>query len=303
MEFRQLRQFIVLAELLNFRRTAERLNMAQPPLSVSIRKLEDELEVTLFQRDKRGVQLTTHGEALLPRAKQIIFQVEQFKISASQTRAGEIGILRVGFVASAAYVFLLHIIPAFRERYPDVSIVLDESISGTLLSKVEDGMLDVAIVRVPLLNRPDLKLETIKNDRLVAALPPGSPLAMKPDLRLIDLKDEPFIINSRETGPNLRALVMLACQRAGFIPQVVQESPQISTILYLVESGLGVALVPSVTQRSGQSPVTLRSLDHDEGLHVGLALAYREHQANPVTDNFRALATQSVNRGLRDDML
>src|SRR5690606_26696628 len=149
MDFRHLKQFVVLAETLNFRKAAEKLHMSQPPLSVSIRKLEAELGVELFLRGKDGVKLTESGEAALADARRALFHAGQFKQAAVAASTGEGGVLRVGFVGSATHAILPDILSRFRQRYPKVQLVLREATSIRIVQELADESLGVGVVRVP----------------------------------------------------------------------------------------------------------------------------------------------------------
>src|SRR5687768_3402859 len=139
MELRQLRQFVAVAEARNFRRAAEQLHMAQPPLSVAIRKLEEEVGTALFVRQPRGVVLTAAGVAALSVAQQCMASADALRDAALSAAGGESGVLRVGFVGSATYSLMPKLLPAFRSRYPDVELVLRESTNLELLALVEGG--------------------------------------------------------------------------------------------------------------------------------------------------------------------
>ncbi len=150
LDLKRIHQFVILAETLNFRRAAERLNMAQPPLSVSIRKLEEELGTRLFMRGAGGVSLTLSGQAILKEARQLLFHGSQLRETAKGVRDGTGGALQVGFVGSTTYGLLQKLLPLFCAEYPGVELVLREATSVGILQQLEDKALDVGLVRVPL---------------------------------------------------------------------------------------------------------------------------------------------------------
>ncbi|HBD36053.1 MAG TPA: LysR family transcriptional regulator, partial [Cupriavidus sp.] len=249
MDLRQLQQFVVLAETGNFHRAAERLHMAQPPLSISIRKLEESLGTPLFVRTTRGVRLTQAGEAALNDARRALFHAGQARAAAVSAALGERGALRIGFVGSATYALLPRLIPAFRSAHPGIDLILHESTSAAILDRIEHGQLDAGLVRFPILNSGPYTLTPLESDAFVAAVPADGRFAEQESIALKALADEPFIMHPRADVPNLQAVAMLLCQQAGFVPRIAQEAVQVQTIVSLVESGLGVALVPGVAAR------------------------------------------------------
>lgn len=295
MEIRQLKQVLVLAETLNFHRAAERLHMAQPPLSTSIRKLEEELGVTLFERLPSGLKLTSAGEAVLSNARRTLFYAEEIRRSAREGASGEQGAVQVGFVGSATYSLMPQIIRAFRRRYPRIDLVIEESTTTDLLDRLESHSLDVALVRFPVLEPTGVSLTMLQPDRLVLAVSADSPLADRDDLSLDELAEESFILYSRALVPSMHAIVMNAFNEAGIHPRVAQEAVQVQTILSLVESGLGIALVPSVAAKYVGSDVRLVPLaDMPPSANFGLALATVPEAVTPAASNFIALAQATV---------
>ena len=150
MDLRQLRYFTVLAETLNFHRAAERLHMSQPPLTVAIRKLEEDIGAELFTRDPRGIRLTAAGLAALPAARATIAQADQVREFARQGAQGVRGRLSVGFIGSAVSELLPRIITPFRAAFPAVTLSLVEMNSVDIMSDIESRKVDVGLVRLPL---------------------------------------------------------------------------------------------------------------------------------------------------------
>lgn len=274
MDTRQLRHFITLAETLNFHRAAERLHMTQPPLSASIRRLEEQVGVALFTRNRRGTELTPAGSAALESARRAVFHGEQFALAAQAASRGEAGVLRVGFVGSATYALMPRVLPRFRQRYPGVQLQLGESTTARIVEMVESGDVDVGLVRFPIGQACKARILPAERDVFVAALPIGHPLARRRRLTLADLSEEAFVMYGATAVPGMHAAALLACQQAGFIPNVQQEAVQVQTLISLVESGMGVALVPSVTARQATRNVVLKSLvGSGSQTVIGIALA------------------------------
>ena len=291
MELRQLHQFIAVAETLNFGRAALRLHMAQPPLSVAIRKLEEEVGAPLFARQARGVALTAAGTAALVLARRCVNDAKSLRDAALAAAGGEQGTLRVGFVGSATYALLPSLLPAFRARYPQVELVLRESANLELLAMVESGDLDVGLVRYPTGSASSLLFEIVERDVFCAVVPSAHVLAAKERLTLHELAREPFVDYASTHVPGLHAMVMLVFQQAGLTPHVAQEATQVQTVISLVQSGMGVALVPSVSARLAARDVVfrpVRGLPASAG--ISLAMATRADTHNPAALRFRELA-------------
>lgn len=288
----QVRQFVALAEAGSFHRAAGVLNMAQPPLSVGIRKLEEELGSALFIRGPRGVKLTSAGEIALSSARQALQCIEEMRRAVRQSEAGERGRLRVGFVASATLELLPKLLIAYRARYPQIELKLDESRTADLLSDVEQGRIDVAIVRTPVMAQAGVNIEQLQGDRLHLAVPKGSIWSGRKRVSLGDLRDEPFVVFSRDRVPNMHAITMLLCQREGFVPKVAEEAGQMQTILCLVESGIGVALVPGVAAHQAGG-FDLISIGMDKGdTAIGLGLVTGAAEIGAAAQNFRTIARE-----------
>lgn len=294
MDLRRIRHFVVLAETLNYRRAAERLHMAQPPLTVSIQKLEAELGLKLFERSSSGVALTPAGRAILGEARRLMFHGAQLQAVSRDILEGTGGTLHVGFVGTTTYGMLQRLLPQFRAQYPGVQLVLREATSVAILDQLEDHALDVGLVRTPLLQGTQASLFTLETDAFVAALPRGHALADRGPLRLSELAGEPFVMYNATAATGLHSAAMLACQSAGFVPRISQEAVQVQTLLALVESGTGVALVPSVMQRYGSDRLVYRPLeDLPEAAAVGVALACMKDSEIPAATRFREVALRT----------
>lgn len=298
MDLRQLQQFVALAETGNFHRAAERLHMAQPPLSISIRKLEDSLGTQLFVRTSRGVRLTQAGEAALHDARRALFHAAQARAAAVAAAHGERGALRVGFVGSATYALLPRLIPAFRAAHPGIELILHESTSASILDRLERHQLDAGLVRFPILNAGGYALMPLETDEFVAAVPADSRFAQHDAIALKALAGEPFIMHPSADVPNLQAIAMLLCQQAGFVPRVTQEAVQVQTIISLVESGLGVALVPSVAARYVNRRVRfLRLSSPRPAARIGIALATPADSDDRQVQRLMAVARETAGAG------
>lgn len=289
MDLRQLRYFVTLADALNFHRAAERLNMSQPPLTVAIRRLEEELGAQLFVRESRGVRLTAAGQAALPAARDALDRARQVREAVRLGQGGEIGRISVGFVGSAISAVLPRIIPTFRQRYPKVELRLEEMTSASIAEALVARQIDVGLVRLPLNQPADLDVRLIEKDHLVVSLHGSHRLAGRSAIDLRDLADEPLILH----GPVsvLRSVVLLACHTAGFTPRIAQEATQVQTILSLVQSGLGSALVPARMARITPEGVQLLPLCDPLAIEMGLAI---RPDADALVRNFATMALEAI---------
>lgn len=258
-ELRHLRYFIAVAEELHFGRAAERLHMAQPPLSQQIRQLEAELGFQLFRRTKRSVELTEAGQVFLEECQRILRQLDQAVQTGRKASRGEMGQLVVGFVSSAAYNVLPLILSHFRRSVPDVELALHELTTDQQLHWLREGRIDVGFVRPPI-DDPALRLLTILQEPLVVALPEAHGLAAQSQVSLRSIAAESFILFPRSLAPGLYDQIISLCQQADFSPKVVQEAIQMQTIVSLVAAEMGVAIVPVSLQNLQRKGVVYREL-------------------------------------------
>ncbi|BAK77754.1 transcriptional regulator, LysR family [Pseudogulbenkiania sp. NH8B] len=287
MELRHLRYFVVVAEELNFTRAAERLHIAQPPLSQQIRALEEQLGVALFERSKRRVALTDAGERYLQHVRRILAEVEQAADDARRAARGEVGELRVGFTSSLPFTSLLPgLISDYRRHYPQVQLTLREMFTALQFEALRAERLDIGFVRFHgKENPPDLQLREIHRDPLRLVINARHPLAAQPHASLEQLRDESFIIYPAGAGTGLNVQVRQLCLAAGFEPRIVQEAREATTQIGLVAAGLGVALLPSPLECVKMPGVRYLPLS-DEGAYLSLGLATRPGPVPPLLAGF-----------------
>ncbi|NVN52296.1 LysR substrate-binding domain-containing protein [Mycolicibacterium hippocampi] len=260
MELRHLRYFRAVAEELHFGRAAERLHMAQPPLSQQIRQLERELQVTLLTRSTRSVELTAAGRAFLDRAVQILESVDDAGEQARRVAAGAEGRLVIGCVGSATYSLLPQLVRALRKTLPNVDLsVRGEMLAPAQLVALHTGEIDLGLLRPPVTDA-DITVESIRKDRLLVALPAGHPCASRDELSITELRDEDFIGHAGRGRSRMSALVTALCTDAGFTPRIRHEVEETSTLVTLVAAGLGVAVVPEPTAELDITGVCYRPL-------------------------------------------
>jgi DNA-binding transcriptional LysR family regulator len=288
MELRHLRYFVAVAEELHFRRAAERLHVSQPPLSQQIRALEGELGVTLFERNRRRVELTAAGAALLTEARAILSHVDHAVDITQRAARGEAGALAIGFVGSAMYGRLPDVVRAFHAERPSVALRLRELPTADALSALAEGRIDVGVVR-PAQVESGIEIDVVQREGVLAALPEGHRLAGAEALSLSDLGGEAFVMLARREAPGLFGALDAAMRELGVAPREVQEVTEMRTVLGLVSAGVGVSVVPASVAGSERSHVVFLPLKGRVPT-VELALAWRGGDASPPLAAFLALA-------------
>jgi DNA-binding transcriptional LysR family regulator len=291
MDLRHLRYFVAVAEERHFTRAAERLGIKQPPLSLQIKQLEQELGTPLFRRLTRGVELTEPGTLLLDEARQILEQVERTKENVQNRARGETGHIRVGFVGTIYFhPRVPELIQTYRERYPGVLLSpVQGNTSDLMVQAVQAGSVDVAFVRLPLEHSEAVTIHPLVDETMLIALPSYHPQARKRSVSLATLAQEKLILFPRAIGPGLYDSVIASCQRAGFSPILGEEGIQISSIVSLVAAGFGISIVPRSTERIRADGIVYVPIK-GEAPRAPISLAVRKDNRSAAIRNFVALA-------------
>lgn len=298
MELRHLRYFIAVAEELHFSRAAERLHIAQPPLSQQIQQLETELGVELFHRKtKRQVQLTEAGKVFLQEAYRLLAQLEQGIELTRRTGRGETGELRVGFISSVTYDVLPAILQAFRQQFPGVELVLQELTTAEQEKALQNHRIQVGFVHLPL-EDDSFASECIQQENLVVALPANHPLAKQEKIAVRSLAEELFILFPRHLGMGLYDKIMALCEQGNFTPKVAQEAIQMQTIIGLVSAGMGIAIVPACLQNLQRQGVVYRAIAQTTPL-VETAVVWKAEEITPVLRQFLTVVRKITSRKLK----
>jgi len=296
-EFRQLRQYVVVAEELNFRRAAQRLHMSQPPLSVAMQNLESTLGTRLLDRSRHHVRLTPAGVAFHKDALRLLQLAAMAADRARRTGLGQEGTLRLSFVPSAALDLLPGVFKRFRRDYPTVHLQLTAETTTRQLEGLRSGEIDLALVVGPVFDASGLQLVRLKAQPFALAVPASHALAGRERVRLRELAAESFVGFPSAEGAGFAAAVLSVCQEAGFLPRVVQEASQMQAILTLVAGGLGVALVPASMGRLHMEDVVLLDIaDRRPPRTYELVLAYAPGNDNPVIQAFVSIALRTARR-------
>ena len=273
-DLRQLRHFVAVAERLHFGRAAAALHISQPPLSRSIRDLEGRVGATLLARTRRRVELTPEGARFLEEARRLLAQLERAVLDVGRMAAGDGGRLRLGFVSLADYGVLPGLLKIYKTARPGVALALREMLSPDQAVALAAGDLDFGLL-LPPVSGVDLEHIVVQRERFVAALPSRHRLARtRGRIAMRELAREAFVMVPREIAPGLHDVVGALATRAGFAPRVTQEAIQMQTVVSLVSSGMGVAVVPASVANLGRRGVAYREIA-DPHPRLDLWLAWR----------------------------
>ena len=299
MELRHLRYFVAVAEELHFGRAAERLRIAQPPLSRQIKDLEREVGTPLFERVPRGVELTPAGQAFLPEARLTLAQAERAQRTAQRAALGETGRLRVGFVEAATHSGILpDVLGFFRVHLPAIGLSLLELDPLRQAEAFRDGRIDLGILQGSMMESARwLREEGIYSEPIVLAVPGDHRLAGRARFTLAHLAEEAFVLFPRQTDPVLFDEIVARCRKAGFSPRVVQEANGWHTLASLVSAGVGIGFVPKSLTAFQPHGVVYRTVP-DLSVQVTLSAVWRAGEKSPVRERF-VTALRAVAGGVR----
>jgi DNA-binding transcriptional LysR family regulator len=258
MDIRQLRYFVAVAEYLNFGRAAQSLNMAQPPLSQQIRRLERILGMELFDRSSRRVTLTKEGSFLLDAAREVIGQAVYFEDLANAVRDGEAGELRIGFAATAMNWGLGIKLRQFRAAHPKAKVTAHQLSVHDQAIALQDGRIDLAFT-VGGVNFDNLETIVLAEEPLRVVVPTDHRFADLPSVGLNRFADETFV--GFDYGHNIENVLAAACYSAGFTPKISIQGAQSHTMIHMVSAGFGVTLLPACDERMNADGVVFLELE------------------------------------------
>jgi LysR family transcriptional regulator, transcription activator of glutamate synthase operon len=267
MELRHLMYFEAVARHMHMTRAASELHVAQPALSKQIQSLEEELGVPLFERIGRGIQLTPAGAALLPHARRILSAVEDARAEIAEQIGLRKGKVTLGAPPTASIRLLPPALAAFHAEYPGIELALRQGGANTIVAMVERGDVDVGVVMLPV---PEGTLESLPlvREELVLAVADTHSLAGHQSVAMSALAEERFVLFPE--GYELREALLNACRRAGFMPRIVLDGGEVATVLPMVASGIGVALVPAFSTGGTPNLATLHISDQQLERQLGL---------------------------------
>lgn len=294
-DFRQLQRFVAVATERNFRRAAARLHVSQPPLSESIRQLEDEIGSPLLRRNRRHVELTAAGEVLFARAQLLLAELDEAIKLTRAVADGLSGHITIGFFPTATYEVLPRVLRRYRENYPDVRLRFVELTTPDQPAALEQKRIDIGLFLAPTVDRNGISHETILKEPFFAALPEDHRLAGRQTVNLRELRNDPFIFIPPRWGMGYHAQVSHACLEAGFAPNVIEEVEHLHTMVSLVGAGMGVALVAASLRRFQPPNVVFCELEDSSGtLYIEFGLSWRMNAHFPAVAAFRDTAREVV---------
>jgi DNA-binding transcriptional LysR family regulator len=291
MELYQLQYFLEVAQVRNFTRAAERLHIAQPALSEQIRRLEEELGVKLLDRGRRESGLTAAGKVLAERAAGLLEQVESTRRAVQDIVGLRAGRLVVGAIPSVSACLLPPVVAAFRERYPQVELLLVEGTSELVAEWVENGRADVGVVQLPVAGERLVSTDLLE-ERFVLLVGPGHRLNGRVSMSVRDLSDEQFVFYKGRA----RASALEACREAGFVPKVACETGELATVCSLVAAGLGIAILPELAARRSESACVSVSLVGPEIKRQLALIRAQRREPSPATSAFSSLLIEATPR-------
>ncbi|MFC1777010.1 LysR substrate-binding domain-containing protein [Pseudomonadota bacterium] len=269
MNLRALQYFVKLAELKHFSKAANACFVSQPTLSTQIRKLEDELGISLVERAPRKVMLTPIGEDIAHRARHVLRDIEHIKDAARRSKDPETGTIKLGIFPTLAPYLLPHVIPVIRRRYPDLRLQLAEEKTEVILNMLDQGRLDAGLLALPV-EEFGMEVEILFDEPFVAAMPSSHPLSDKQSIGLKDLEGEELLL--LEEGHCLRQHALAVCELSGAVERVDFHATSMETLRQMVATNAGVTLMPvlsvkppipstdNITLRPFKSPAPSRTI-------------------------------------------
>lgn len=284
MELRHLRYFVAVAEELSFRRAAERLHLAQPPLSTQIKALENELGTRLFDRSTRSVKLTAPGRVLLEDARAILLAAERAEQNVRKAQHGLVGSLRIGVLAPTATPRLARILSSFREKFPGVQFSLFEMTSLEQIQRLRGDEIDVGLLRPPI-DFPELQHVFVEESPMVLAAPAGHRLAKAARIKWSDFAGEPLVIIHPAMQHGYYDKFLELCAKAGAKPVVAQYANDVHSKMWLISAGFGISPTTETIAEVKRPGLVFRKLP--PGLPpVQTLLVWKRANSSPALRNF-----------------
>jgi LysR family hydrogen peroxide-inducible transcriptional activator len=240
---RDLKYLVALADHMHFGRAAAASFVSQPTLSTQIKKLEDELGVSLVERAPRKVMLTPAGRDAAERARRIVAEVEQMKEAARRSQDPEAGTVKLGIFPTLGPYLLPHVVPAIRARFPQLELLLVEEKSDVLLQRLREGKLDAGLLALPI-DEDQLHVEFLFEEPFVLAVPEHHPLASRTSLTLAELNDQKLLL--LEDGHCLREQALEVCRLSGANEKSEFRATSLETLRQMVAAEVGMTLLPTL---------------------------------------------------------
>jgi LysR family transcriptional regulator, benzoate and cis,cis-muconate-responsive activator of ben and cat genes len=293
-----LRAFVAVADCLSFSRAAQRLHISQPALSNQIRLLEEDFDAKLFVRNQRSVALTSVGKDILDDVQRLLSGADEIKQRVRRALKGTLGVLRIGFVASATADIVPRLAVTFRKSFPEVSLELKNMPTMLQVDALRQRILDVGIVRLPL-GEPDIEVLPLFSEPFAIVVSKQHPFISRDRISVRDLEREPFVSYSERLAPAFFQHWTGLCRKAGFTPRILQEVAEMETALALVSAGVGVAILPEGVARRHRRAIKVVGLK-EERIRSEIGLAFLKLNPPPLA---RRLVTSATSAGLLERRL
>ena len=280
---RHLWLFLAVAEEQHFGRAARRLDMSQPPLTEQIQALEQAWKVKLFERSRRGTQLTPIGAAILPAVRKFAEQLERLELSVREAVAGRSGVLTIGAISSAMLDVLPPLVERLKSEYPQLTISVKEIDSVEAVPALEAGDIDLAFARLEGELGGTIQSLPLAQDRLAVAMHRDHAMAGASRIRLASLADQDFVMFSRQVSPVYFDSLVASCRSNGFSPRILHEVRSVASQVAFVGCGQGIALVPASLKKLAPENVVFRPLKENVSV-VTTAVAWSTGRDNPLID-------------------
>ncbi len=287
MELRHLTYFKAVAEELNFRKAAEKLFISQPGLSRQIKNLEDLLEVKLFIRDQKHVELTAAGKYLIGEVEFILNHLAVTKSQLKLIAAGKVGELRIGFLGSASNRVLPELLAKINDQEPLITTSLEELSNSVQVEMIQKDKLDLGFVRLASVSE-QLEMKPILRDSFSIVVPINHPVDSKSFKSVFQFSEEPFILFSSDYSNYYFEQIIGICKDAGFSPKIRHKSVHALTIFKLVENGLGVAIVPTSLKEGYELNVRFMEIPNTSRF-TELSVIWKPSNRNPALQKILSL--------------
>src|SRR5260370_28864815 len=296
MELRQIRSFLSVAATLPFGRSAELIHLSQPALSLQIGAFEEEVGVRLLERNRRKTPITAAGVAFRDDAAGVVSQLDQAIRRARLAADGKLGLLRIGFISTAGNEIVPNLVRRFRESSREVVFSLRNMLTTDQIQMLSAGSLDIGFLRLPIGEHPELEVVEVHREPFVVVTPLSHKLAKRKRIALHELSGEDFVMYERSYAPGFHDLIFGMLQDAGVVPNVCQTAGQMPTLISLVDSGMGISILPaSAVKHSGASVVACEIAGSIPRSTIAIVVN-RENRA-AIVGNFKSLALDELSRG------
>jgi DNA-binding transcriptional LysR family regulator len=298
MELRQIRSFLSVAETLHFGRSAELIHLSQPALSLQIRALEDEVGVRVFERNRRKTVLTAAGLAFRKDAAAAVSQLDQAIRQARLAAKGKLGLLRIGFISTAGSEIVPNIIRKFKESNPEVEFSLRNILTTDQIQMLASGSLDIGFLRLPIGEHPELDVVAVHREPFVLVVPLSHELAKRKRVRLRDVSGQDFVMYERTYAPGFHDLIFGMLRDAGIVPNICQTAGQMQTLISLVDSGMGISILPASAVKNSVAAVVACEIA-DAIPMSEIAIAANKGNRPDMVNNFRSFALEELGQARR----